>query len=65
MTFAEFTNEDLRILHANIAELSESGRVGNADSIATRLDQAIQKGRNWTFTPVPVVQVEPPDERNV
>ena len=42
---AHFTAQDVKAIKANIAELSESGRIGNADSIAQRFDAAILRAQ--------------------
>ena len=42
---AHFTAQDVKVIKANIAELSESGRIGNADSIAQRFDAAIKRAQ--------------------
>lgn len=41
--FAEFSSKEIELLHANLDELNEAGRVGNAHSIATLLDDAIKR----------------------
>lgn len=42
---AHFTAQDVKAIKANIAELSKSGRIGNADSIAQRFDAAIKRAQ--------------------
>jgi len=40
---AVFTGRDIEVIQANIQELSQSGRLGNADSLAMRIEAAIQR----------------------
>ena len=43
---AHFTERDIELIQSNIQELSQAGRLGNADSIAMRLDMAIQRAQD-------------------
>ncbi|NBB22587.1 hypothetical protein GVN20_24750 [Runella sp. CRIBMP] len=42
---AHFTEREMSIIQSNIQELSQTGRMGNADSIAMRFDAAIARAK--------------------
>lgn len=43
---AIFTGRDMEVIQANIQELSQSGRLGNADSLAIRIETAIKRAED-------------------
>lgn len=52
---AHFTEREMTIIQSNIRELSQNGRMGNADSIAMRFDEAIARAEK-SQTPSPKVE---------
>lgn len=51
ITIAHFTAQDIQVIMANIAELSKSERIGNANSLAQRFDAAIKRAETQTTIP--------------
>lgn len=43
---AYFTLKEIEVLHANLDELTQSGKIGNAYSISILLDSAINRGKS-------------------
>ncbi len=61
---AHFTEREMSIIQSNIQELSQTGRMGNADSIALRFDSAIARAKIATpelpaTEPAPQVEEKP------
>lgn len=45
LIIAHFTEREMSIIQSNIQELSQTGRMGNADSIAMRFDAAVARAK--------------------
>ena len=44
ITIAYFTAQEIALLHSNLDELNQAGKIGNAHSIAMLLDAGIKRG---------------------
>jgi len=51
LIIAHFTEREMAIIQSNIQELSQTGRMGNADSIAMRFDAAIARAKTSELPP--------------
>ncbi|MCP1384462.1 hypothetical protein [Runella salmonicolor] len=67
---AHFTEREMSIIQSNIQELSQTGRMGNADSIAMRFDSAIARAKIETAEvlasePTPQVEEKPTQNEQI
>lgn len=53
LIIAHFTEREMAVIQTNIQELSQNGRMGNADSIAMRFESAMARAKNQAEATTP------------